>query len=190
MICSVAERIIYTPFLREARQDLLEPSIIFKALPERNFMTTPGIRKIPTNKPPSMTLCEEVKDIRVSTRPRRANSGVRYPPSSIFVSSGLHNTKHHTLTILSSTCNLFIPASRCTLCVDPLQARPGVVGGEAVKGKRAAHFIVCIIPTTLYFDILAYTTTTVYNINICMCTEHDTTCSIFVITALTAFSFC
>ena len=52
-----------------------------------------------------MTLCEELKDTRVSTRLRRTISGLRYLSSPILASSAIHNTKLHTLTKLRNTCN-------------------------------------------------------------------------------------
>ena len=51
--------------------------------------------------------------------------------------NAIHNTTLHRLTIMSNTFNLLFYTSRCTLCVDPLQARPGVVGGEAGMAKHA-----------------------------------------------------
>ena len=48
-----------------------------------------------TKKPSWITLCEQIKGTRVSTRLRRVNSGLRYPPSSILASSAIHNTKPH-----------------------------------------------------------------------------------------------
>ena len=106
-----------------------------------------------------MTLREEIKDTRISSRLRRANIGLRYPSSSSLVPSAIHNTNLHTLTILSNTCNLPYHAStvRCKLCLDLLQAQPSVVGGEAGMAKHAP-------PMCLYHR--AYNT--FYLVNRCM----------------------
>ena len=90
-------------FFGEVQQeDLRRLSNIIKAHPEGNCTTTVTHccrNSEKTNKPSWVTLCEEIKDVRVSTRlTRRANSGLRYQSSFILVSSAIHNAKLDTLT--------------------------------------------------------------------------------------------
>ena len=132
--------------------------------------------KRPANKPSWMALCEGIKDARVSTRLRRANSGLRYPSSSIVVSSAIpgtqYQTSHANNTTVSNTCNpAFYYASTCTLCVEPLQARP-----TKCCGRRSRYGESC----PLLYVFLSYLT---------LCTEHFI-CSIFGITMLLYYCFC
>ena len=98
-------------------------------------------------------------NIRYSTsvpNRQRANSGVPYLSSSILVPCAMHNTKLHTLTIISNVHNLPFYASRRTLCVDPPQARPRVVGGEAGTAKHAPRMYRYSCAYNTYYLVLCY----------------------------------
>ena len=118
-------------------------------------------------------------------------SGVLYPSSSIFASSAMHNTELHTLTILSNTCKLPFYACRCTLCVDPLQARPSVAGNEAGMAKHAPLISYVFVSLCVYYLLPA---TSLYGHRLLqqsmyVYTEHRMTCSIFG-TTVTVFFLC
>ena len=89
--------------------------------------------------------------------------GIHPHPTSYLAPYQVHNTKLHTVTILSNACILPFYASRYTLCVDSLQARPSVVGSEAGTAKHAplirTRIIVGILPTSCYFVLWSSTRT-------------------------------
>ena len=84
---------------------------------------------------------------QVQTRLRRTNSGLRYPSSSIVVSSAIpgtqYQTSHANNTTVSNTCNpAFYYASTCTLCVDPPQARPTKCCGRRSRYNKTCSFYI------------------------------------------------
>ena len=101
------------------------------------------------------------------------------------------NTKLHTLTILNNTCKLPFYGCRCTLCVDPLQARRSVAGNEAGMAKHAP-LIPCVLVSSCVYYLLPGTSLYGHGLrqqSMYVCTEHRTTHSIFG-TAVTVFFLC
>ena len=78
-------------FLGRCSKTNLDPRLSSKRIPNETArrLTVETLKK-PTNKTSWVTSCEEIKDTRVLTRLRRARSGLRYPSSSILVSSAVH----------------------------------------------------------------------------------------------------
>ena len=106
-----------------------------------------------------MTVCEEIKDARVSTRlVRLANSGLRYQSSSILF------TRQQYWAIRAA---FFYYASTCTLYVDPLQARPTKCCGRRSRyGKTCSFYMLSnhrAYNTYEYYLVLRYRGIDYYN---------------------------
>ena len=143
-----------------------------------------------------MTFCDKIEDTRVSTHLRRSKSGLRYPSSSILVSSAIHtNTRYRTSHVTNSK-QYVQPCLLYKEVRSPLQALQSVLGAKQVLKNMlllCARIIARILPTTAWYFVICYMGDDCHNsttTSILLCTERERLAAFSALLHLPILFFC